>query len=275
MKKRMTAVLLCLVMMAAAVLGGCKKEEPVTAEGLIEEAKANMEDVESVKGNFDANMELGTEIPGGGDMKVDVDFGGDFEATKDPEIFSLDGHMGLSLLGLDMDMKMITERNGDEVTSYVNVLDQWQKETVPYTEKEIASMKDVYKIISGGSDISLKEEMEEVNEQSVYVITAKIDAASLMQIMESMNLAPGDSVPEEMKNVDINMTVKIYEESRRPAAVTIQTGGIEIGDKASGTDMRLNDCEISCIYSEYDTVEGIEIPQEAKDAEEGSADIMM
>ena len=266
MKKKLMSMMLCLVLLVSVVFTGCGKDS-VTAEDLITEMNENAENVQSVMGDMSMGIKIGMEIPGQDTkMSLDMTYEGAFEMLKSPEIFHLDGHVGMSLMGLDMDMEVYSERQDDEVITYMNMMDQWQKSSTSYDEEENVNVQDVYKFVTEGTELELAEETEKIGDQDVYVLTSTLNGDALKNLFQMMSMGAEELAAfGDMADAKVEMTMKVFKDSKLPAAITMTVKDMTVEDEVEGMEMSLDQIEMIINYTEYDTLDAIEIPQEALD----------
>ncbi|MCR1919538.1 hypothetical protein NSA48_10880 [Frisingicoccus caecimuris] len=258
MRKKIVWLLVSVMILSAVVFGGCGKKE-VTAESLVKEANENMEKAKSYTGDMDMKMSMNVSSQG---VAMDMDMGmqGTIEYTAEPEIVHMKGTMDVSLLGLSMDMDMYSQVEDDKATVYMCMMNEWMKSETGIDE---SSIQDMYAIAEDGKDMTLAEETEKIGDREVYVLTSTItgeEFQEIMGVMENMTEGVGDM---NWSNMQANVTMKIYKDTILPASVSIEMSDSGEGIESEGVTVKFNNLSVVMNYVDFDSVDSIEIPEEA------------
>lgn len=258
MRKKNVWLLVSVMLLSAVVFGGCGKKE-VTAESLVKEVNENMEKVKSYTGDMDMKMSMNVSSQG---VAMDMDMGmqGTIEYTAEPEIVHMKGTMDVSLLGLSMDMDMYSQVEDDKATVYMCMMNEWMKSETGIDE---SSIQDMYAIAEDGKDMTLAEETEKIGDREVYVLTSTItgeEFQEIMGVMENMTEGVGDM---DWSNMQANVTMKIYKDTILPASVSIEMSDSGEGIESEGVTVKFNNLSVVMNYVDFDSVDSIEIPEEA------------
>lgn len=258
MRKKIVWLLVSVMLLSAVVFGGCGKKE-VTAESLVKEANENMEKAKSYTGDMDMKMSMNVSSQG---VAMDMDMGmqGTIEYTAEPEIVHMKGTMDVSLLGLSMDMDMYSQVEDDKATVYMCMMNEWMKSETGIDE---SSIQDMYAIAEDGKDMTLAEETEKIGDREVYVLTSTItgeEFQEIMGVMENMTEGVGDM---NWSNMQANVTMKIYKDTILPASVSIEMSDSGEGIESEGVTVKFNNLSVVMNYVDFDSVDSIEIPEEA------------
>jgi hypothetical protein len=258
MRKKIVWLLVSVMLLSAVVFGGCGKKE-VTAESLVKEVNENMEKVKSYTGDMDMKMSMNVSSQG---VAMDMDMGmqGTIEYTAEPEIVHMKGTMDVSLLGLSMDMDMYSQVEDDKATVYMCMMNEWMKSETGIDE---SSIQDMYAIAEDGKDMTLAEETEKIGDREVYVLTSTItgeEFQEIMGVMENMTEGVGDM---DWSNMQANVTMKIYKDTILPASVSIEMSDSGEGIESEGVTVKFNNLSVVMNYVDFDSVDSIEIPEEA------------
>lgn len=257
-EKKIVWLLVSVMLLSAVVFGGCGKKE-VTAESLVKEVNENMEKVKSYTGDMDMKMSMNVSSQG---VAMDMDMGmqGTIEYTAEPEIVHMKGTMDVSLLGLSMDMDMYSQVEDDKATVYMCMMNEWMKSETGIDE---SSIQDMYAIAEDGKDMTLAEETEKIGDREVYVLTSTItgeEFQEIMGVMENMTEGVGDM---DWSNMQANVTMKIYKDTILPASVSIEMSDSGEGIESEGVTVKFNNLSVVMNYVDFDSVDSIEIPEEA------------
>lgn len=258
MRKKIVWLLVSVMLLSAVVFGGCGKKE-VTAESLVKEVNENMEKVKSYTGDMDMKMSMNVSSQG---VAMDMDMGmqGTIEYTAEPEIVHMKGTMDVSLLGLSMDMDMYSQVEDNKATVYMCMMNEWMKSETGIDE---SSIQDMYAIAEDGKDMTLAEETEKIGDREVYVLTSTItgeEFQEIMGVMENMTEGVGDM---DWSNMQANVTMKIYKDTILPASVSIEMSDSGEGIESEGVTVKFNNLSVVMNYVDFDSVDSIEIPEEA------------
>ena len=258
MRKKIVWLLVSVMLLSAVVFGGCGKKE-VTAESLVKEVNENMEKVKAYTGDMDMKMSMNVSSQG---VAMDMDMGmqGTIEYTAEPDIVHMKGTMDVSLLGLSMDMDMYSQVEDDKATVYMCMMNEWMKSETGIDE---SSIQDMYAIAEDGKDMTLAEETEKIGDREVYVLTSTItgeEFQEIMGVMENMTEGVGDM---DWSNMQANVTMKIYKDTILPASVSIEMSDSGEGIESEGVTVKFNNLSVVMNYVDFDSVDSIEIPEEA------------
>ncbi|MDD3369878.1 MAG: hypothetical protein PHP50_13530 [Lachnospiraceae bacterium] len=198
------------------------------------------------------------------------------EATNSPAAMHMDGNLNVDLMGIKMDLEMYSVAEDEKVDVYTKIADQWTK-----TEENIEKSKDAEKskeidfedLFDEGPTLS--DKTEKMDDKEVYVLEGKLNGKEMEKQIASLQ----EELKEVFKDVDfekmdIPMTLKVYKDSKLPASVEMDMNSFvsEIFkvamDEGEQGNMTAKTCLLTMTFTEYDTVDAIEIPKEALDAAE-------
>ena len=126
-----------------------------------------------------------------------------------------------------------------------------------------SSIQDMYAITEDGKDMTLSEETEKIGDREVYVLTSTItgeEFQEIMGVMENMTEGVGDM---DWSNMQANVTMKIYKDTILPASVSIEMSDSGEGIESEGVTVKFNNLSVVMNYVDFDSVDSIEIPEEA------------
>lgn len=258
MGKRLCWGLAGVMILSAVMLGGCSSaKEKLTAESILEQVKGNMESIQSVSGDVAMDMDMKISESGLG-MNLSVGLDCAMEMTMEPEVIHVNGKLDMSLLGLSMDMEAYSVTEGDQAITYTKMNNAWTK-----SEGTAAGMGDLFDSFSSEADLTLQESTEKIGDKEVYVLTGEVSGDEMDALVGEM-----DSFTEGIGEVDLsgikaNATLKVYKDEMLPASVNIEI--TETGDavEADGVSVEINSMSVEMNYTEFDTIESIEVPEEA------------
>lgn len=270
MKKRYGRLFSLIVLLAvAAVFSGCGKKEKVTAESLMEEVSANMEDVQSARMNLLAEISMGIK-QSGISMDMDIDLDMDLETTNDPVAAHIDADMSMSLMGLSMEMENYTVEENGKLVTYNGVAGEWTRTEEPLDKDRSES---VNAMIANGTSYELQDKTEKLNGQEVYVLNGKVSGRYMEGMIGEVPDAMGGLTVDWSKLV-MDIVVKIDKETKRPVEARIDCGDtLEELMKSAMASAGVGEAEISikefimtCTYESFNDVEEIVVPEDVKAA---------
>ena len=254
MKKKLAWLLVGTMVFGTTLLGGCGKK--VTAQSLVEEMNAKLENTKSYEAAMDMGMSMNVEAEGVG-MDIDLSMAGNTETVMDPMITHMDMTMDMSLLGLSMDMDMYLQIDGEQPVS------------------DDMNLNNITVNVGDPANLKLAEKTETLDGGEAYVITGTISGAELQDV-----LASAESMMEGLGEVDLtsmqaDMTLWIYKDTGYPASMEVVMSGDGISTEADGVTIRVTELSVVTDYIGFDTIDTIEIPDEALAASEIDANGMI
>lgn len=267
MKRVKCVGLSLLLVLLVLALGGCKKEESVTAEGLLEEAGAKMSNAKSMSGNMKMDVSVSYKESGlSGSIGMTADL--DIESTVEPQASHIKGSVGL--LGMTIEMESYGVVENGRVVTYTNAMDEWSK-----TESgEMPSAGEVQNILKNFKaedlGLALAEETEKLDDREVYALTGTLQGDVLAKLLESSGNALGDAMGDlgeglDYSSMSADMKILIDKEGHDLAQIKIDVNGLnEMADL--GEEVSIDTCSVTISYYSIDDVEEIVVPEEAKSA---------
>lgn len=291
MKRRNYFIFALLVSGLSLSLFGCGEKEKVTPESLLTKLNENVSEKESMEMEMemvlDATVGIGEE---GSAMSMDMNMkmNSESEAIRDSASHTV-STVSASILGQEMEEKAesytIPEDGKTKVYTLSN--DSWYVETAEAEESVDAAeeMDELLDMISDGSmKAELGEETEKVNGKDSYVLTLTLDTEGLKDIM-SMSGESSDALPDlgDLDDLDFKLPFTFYidKEELLPVRFELDLSSMDsllaevLKESSGGMEMTLtmDEFSLSCDIKGYDTVDAINLPAEAKEADElGSSD---
>ena len=248
----------------------------VPFEAAIADAEEKLRQVKSMHIDMEMNMGLTITIAMGEmNLSIPMDIHMLYVADAiitDPYVAKMD--MNLSAVGEEMQATIYVTRDGENIVLYTS--DDggltWQKNTNPEAGQLPQAPAETLNLFAGtNADFQLTG-TEEVNGKVASVYTGAIDGKYLQEILNStgaageLTEAVGTDISEEVlaKLSDILVTVKIDQESGLPVQYTIDMADA-MKQAAAGVelDLDMSAMVIDIVFSNYDAVEPIEIPEAA------------
>ena len=133
-RKRRLGLAAAMVLLIVSVLTGCGGEKKETAEEILEQVRANTEDMDSLSAGM--TMELSMNVAESGvSMTLDMDGDFDMEFTSDPMASHMKGTLSMSLMGISMEMESYTVVEDDKNVTYTNSAGEWTRTESEMTDE--------------------------------------------------------------------------------------------------------------------------------------------
>ncbi len=272
--KRITAVISAFGLSAALGLSACggasapKKE--VTAVSLLEDVEAYTKTLKSMESTLDMNIVMSgadlTSLNEEGTVTLTMDM--DMQTTMDPTANHMTGTM--HMMGMDMDMEIYTVLEDSEIVNYMNVLDQWSFQRLPYNKDEMSQLSaSTEELLKHQDSLNLEEALEDTDAGKAYIVTGTIEGEDVRSILNEAENLVGDvaAVGESLGSLDglvMNLRYAISEKDHRPVYSEFEFSGFEPMDEE--IDMSVDSYTMRIDYKGFDTVDTITVPQEVKDS---------
>lgn len=274
------AVKLLFALGAAMLLfGGCKRE--TSAVGIMKEAVKSTNKAESFSGNMVIDAGIGMKESGvsiGLDLNMDMDI----EAVKETGACHMSGTVktGFTGLGMDVELYNVPGEDKSEFITYTKIGNSWAKvKNDVKKESSVAELMNLECYIENGGKLTLEKKTEEENGKEVYVITTSAGSG----IFKGAGLIMGNMLGDtgeglNLKDTKLDVTFRIYKDSKLPASVSMTLTGKEgenfVIPNKNGYEIELKNLHFLLSFKEFDHADKIEVPPEALDAELDSMDIM-
>ncbi len=267
MKKRYGLLTVMALLLAAAVLGGCGKKK-VTAESLMEEVEANMEDVDSAHMNLLANIVMSIKQSGiSMDLKVDMDM--DMEVTNDPAAAHIEADMSMSLMGLSMELESYSVEEDGKMVTYSGMAGEWTRQEQPLEQKSA----DMNAMITGATSYELQDGTEKVDGREVYILNGKVSGKYMEGVLGEVSGSMG-SMSIDWSKMEMDMVIKIDKKTKQPVSAEIDCGDAlsELMKGAMGAagvedaEVSIKEFVMTCTYKSFNDVDEIVVPEDVKAA---------
>ncbi len=268
-KKHSLTASLALILIIA--LTGCQKE--ATPERLLGEMAAKTANMKSCTMEMQMNMDLSGSVEGF-DMDMSFAMGMDTEAITDPARVHGVGALSMDVMGqhMDLDMEMYALQENGKNLSYVNVYDTWIKqETEDMTAAmEAYTFKDIQEL---SESLELAGETQTANDKECYLLSGNISGDAIKgmldTVLNNMNSSGLDIDTEAFANARVDYQLFIDRETKYPVKMTMDIRDLmESAMNASQDDVAFTckSCDLNYSFTSFDTVESIELPDEAKNS---------
>lgn len=290
MKKKL--LLLCTIaILSLTALAGCgnDKDEATDAnaeENMVSQAIVNSQNVKSV--TYDMTMDMAMDVTVGEENQaLDMTTTGSIEYLNDPMSMSMNMNMDMGEAGA-MDSASYGEIVDGNFVLYTSVEDQWLKQTVGTAEEmeQYNSAKAMEVYLESMKDFT-EDGVEDVNGSKATKFTGTISGDDLQEVMDNMA-----GMSEQMATLGLedeslaslyadsgDLTISIWIDNQTVLPVKYEmdmtTMMQNIMEKLSTTTEDLGDITynvsnvfVSMTVTGYDNVEAIDIPEEARNAQE-------
>ncbi len=258
-----------LVLAGLAGCGGTQKA--VTASSLLEEIETKTQEANSMTSHLTMNMTMeGESLASLGMDSVEMTMDADSQVTKDPTASYIKGNM--SLVGMSLDMEIYTIVEGDEILSYMGMMDTWMVQRTAYDQEAVNTINtNAGEILKHIDSATLQEETEDIDGKPAYIITGTLEGEEMKDLLGQAQNALGSAtgVEEMMESADFsNMSVDfkyaVDQESRMPVYADFTFNGF--GELTGEEEVNISEFTMHTDYTGFDNVEKIEVPQEVKDS---------
>ena len=284
MKSKRKIALLIAALLFVLCFAGCGLFAP-TAGSLIKKMAENLEKAGSVKA--DVSMEYEGSVSYSmltAPIGIKMDF--DVEAVREPVVSHIKGKVDGSLYGfsIDVPVESYARQEGGEYVSYVKISNgAWSRQEPENSASESdtaeaageggTSLIDgktglalLQKIISGEIKAELAEETEMICKKEAYRLDIEIGGEILQQLLEAASESGTAAYVE----------LWIYKEEKLPAQIRIDCAAL--GNTVMQTLLKEEDYngvtekfELQAVFTEYNTIDSMEIPEEVLKEAEGSS----
>ena len=271
-KERLAAAGLAAAM-AAMLLAGCRAGgTKATPENLIRDMEKNSQAIESVLMNIKMEMEMAYDSQS---MALRMDM--DMESTSDPEASHGKGTVDIEISGttLGTETEVYMVREDDEYITYTMLENQWTKET-----SDVEAMTGDLEEITGSMEdyadqFDLNAELVDVNGKECFELNGELDGDIFAEIMDTDlldSLGEYGTAAEAIESLTFPCTIDIYRDSILPARLSFDIGDT-LAPMVEEAGIELPACYIEITFTEYDSVDAIEVPEDViSQAEDASGD---
>lgn len=260
-------LLLLLTAMSGALLSGCaNKKEVSSAEDILTKVQEASTSYKSAEMGINMSISSGAAVESESEaeeLSFSVELGGTSSVVLNPEISKMEGTMKVNLAGQEneSDLLVYTKKEDDgQYTTYIqDATAGWYKMTAEVSEYDYNAMMNYDALKDLSSSLKVSKEEAEVKGVKCYELTGTLTGEDLKTIYsnyENMGLAEG-----ELKNYSVDLTLAVDKETYRPQLMTLSINSTE----DAATQMT---CEISITFESYDSIDSIEIPDEAINAQD-------
>jgi len=269
--------------LALAACGGSGDDSP---EAVLTRAQEAMEDITSM--HYTLDMDIGMTAEG---QSFDITSTGEADCITEPMMLDMDLNMSMAGL-LDMDMKMYLTQGGDDYVVYTGIGDDeggmtWTKETMSdlsaLAQYNGQASMELY--LENGTDFQ-KVGTEEINGASATrydgVITqesleAVMDASGVMDQFSALGLEGMEDLYSEMGNLPVSIWIDDqsdlpvkYEMDMTEMMQNMINKLLASEEETAGMEMSIDRCTMVMVCSDFNSIDAIQIPQEALDAPSSS-----
>lgn len=262
MKKR--NVILLAGILTLTGMTGCGTGE---VKEILDESRENTKEIASASG--DVEVTTGVNLSQWGmDMDVDLVLAGEWETAVNPAAFHFDGTLGLDVMGFGMDFEIYGVEEDGKYVTYAKTAGQWSK--FEGQAKSFDNWDGFYELEP--DSIELSQESGEVNEKETSVIHTEISGEDVIELMKKAEFLEDDLGDADISGLKADIALEIYKESGLPASVNVDFGDSLSSAAQSSEELAglpgVGKCVINVNVMEYNSVDSIEVPQEALTAEE-------
>ena len=283
MKKQLTKLLTAGVVLAMALaLAACGGSGGDSAEEVLARAQEAFDDVTSM--HYTMDMDMGFSADG---ESIEINTNAEADCISDP--IAIDMDMTMDMMGLfDMTFKMYIVQDGDQYIVYTGMDDgdgnySWSKEVMD----DMGDMKQY----NGSSSMAIYMEngaefkeagTEEINGSTATRYDGVITQEGLQTVMEtsgvldqyeSLGIEGMDELLSEMGDLPVSIWIDNksgmpvnYEMDMTAMIQNLMTKLMAEDPETAETDFTVDKCYMVMICSDFNTIDSIEVPEEALNA---------
>lgn len=248
-----------------SLLAGCSGKE--TPKKIMDRIEKNLAEVTSFSNHVEMDIKMEELVHY---TKVTMDM--EMKNTMEPKAGHAKGTAEVSMRGVSLNSQMEiyqVEEDGAQVT-YSGMDGTWLKETADVGSGGIALDKNLFAEMGESADeFQLADEMIELDGKSCYEMYGDVTGKELMGILGSQMLhgfglveLPDDNAVSQL---EIPVILDVYEEEMLPARIHVDMTDVlndlydGLGESADVTHY-----VIQLSFTEYNTVEEIQVPEEVR-----------
>lgn len=271
-KKRLAAMGMAAVL-TAALLSGCGGKTKATPENLLKDMTDNAKAIESTLMKLD--LQMGLESAG---EELGIGMTMDIESTAKPEMSYAKGNLSLDMSGssLSTEVEVYSEKEDDQYVTYMLMENEWTKETTDEAEMLVSVDSMTGNIEEFADRFKLEEDLVDVEGKECFALTGELDGEMFSEMLKSdmMDSFPGYGLSEDVvSDMVFPCEIDIYKDSILPARISFDlTDTFDTMMENSGVTAQ--ECYMEIVFTEYDSIGEIVIPNEALEAAEDSSGLL-
>ena len=252
----------------AGLLSGCSRG--VTPTSLFREASERMQEVTSSSNRVELDIQLEDVL----DLR-EVNMEMEMENTTEPPAGHAKGTAQVNIVDAEVsgELEIYQVMEDGEYVTYSSLDGDWEREvTEDDSENHIGMNGDIFaQEVEVLEEFHLAEEPVTVEEKECYQMYGDVKGEDLMGLLgKDMISAFGlvDLPSEEaIKELDVPVIFDIYKEELLPARIIVDMSGVlsDLYD-SYGETTKVNLYSIELVFTDYDQVEEITVPQEVRGA---------
>lgn len=203
------------------------------------------------------------ELGGTVDMALDMDM----QTTTDPIASYMNG--SISMMGMNLDMEMYGIVEGNQMSNYIGMMNQWMVQKVDYNEEAMNTLETAEADLLANLDtLALAEETEDVNDTEAYIITGTLEGKDVQDLLGStqgiMGNLTGEGDSMDLTGISVDLKYAISKADKMPLYMECILNGFDSMVEDSG--ISFNKYTVKIEYTGFDTVDSITVPQDVIDA---------
>lgn len=246
----------------ATLLSGCASNKSVkNSEELLTEMQKASTSYDSAEMGFNMSITAEGDAATGGSFSMVMD--GVSSVIVKSETVKMEGTMKFNLAGQEQesDMKVYSQKGEDgkyTVYTYEETAG-WYKTTSETSDYDYSSMVDIKGMKEFASALELSKETETVDKVKCYKMSGTLTGENLKAIYsgyESMGITD-----DTLDDYSVDLTILAEKDTFRTKAMKLTLKSKE------GAEVPM-ECTIDITFKSFDSVDSIEIPAEAKEAQD-------
>ncbi|MGF7011013.1 hypothetical protein M2146_001556 [Lachnospiraceae bacterium PF1-22] len=259
---RRIGALALVAVMIPGLITGCKKK--ATPENLFTDLVESSKTIESYVGSTVLDMQF--EHPEEGVASISMTL--DTEVVMEPYVSKSEAEISMKFGGTTegQELEMYQEEKDGELLSYIGVDDYWE---VNSGETSTISMnEDSYKTLVANADkFTTDKETIEVSGKECFRLKGTLSGKDFYKMVDEDMLeefTSGLFDTDELEKLEFPIMVDIYRKEVLPARFSFDMSSVfESLDEFKDEDVKINACLIEMTFTDYNTVDKIEIPKAA------------
>ncbi|RDU23365.1 DUF6612 family protein [Anaerosacchariphilus polymeriproducens] len=260
-------LLLLLTAMGAALASGCSAKKSVkNSEELLTKMQETSKNYKSAEMDIKMSIssEGGEKAAGATEFSIDID--GTSSVILKPQTVKMEGTMKMKAAGQEHEtpLKVYTEKedNGKYTTYTYDKNAGWYKMTTDMAEYDYSSMIDYKALKDLSSDFKISKDSVKKDNTECYELTGKLTGDTLKSLYS--NYKSLGITDNNLEDYSIDLTILIDKDNFKTKSMNLKLGTTE------KSEIKLS-CNVDINFKSYDSVKSIEVPEEAKKAQDMSS----
>ena len=274
MRKRVKLLLGGLALIMSTTMVGCSggKTNP---EAVVEKAISELKDVESLTTEMEMVMDF-SAVMKKTKLNMTIEMLLSMDQMVDEQIAYAKGAMNFEYLGesAKTEMETYTFKEKGNYKQYVGVDDDWEEVEIENKKEDPMNVTRIWNIFKESNTLEHKG-TDTVNDEKTIVIEGKIDGEVFGLIMSMFSMADnqfGIIDDLDLEDEEIVMEAQFFQDSGLPASISVDLTSVfeksfkgEDYEIEGGVTIEVDEVSMSYVYTNYNDVDDIEVPDDLDD----------